>query len=384
MSNFFDNLINLSQKDYDPDEIEINEKESIKFGLSDKSDFESKNIPEINKSTCVVGITTSGPYDSSVFVNNDNTYYTQISYDKLDLLIRLIECGKEPKEDNKDIKNMNLLYVANCFFDDSVKIIFRFLCSPDCDNGKTFINKKKTKEIFKFVKLLTTRDCVIEISDHSMGSFFNNWDNDFMQMNSPIKVLDMTHSGPFKMYGNKKDFINSIHPTLNQIGDLSSDDNIEITFVNMGGTKVYEIIEPNDSNDSNNSSTSFYKYPKVTLISKGKQITTKDMHRQFGEKTNEYNEKYFQEVPVHCEFDYNCGKIVVSSTHWCNLQSVDNSVDLPSLSRYCTNTFGADATQNLEYTLSCAQNDYEYKNIISTAIREISSGSRPSKKSKLT
>jgi len=272
-------------------------------------------------------------------------------------------------EYSKDIKNMNLLYVANCFKDHSVKMIFRFLCSPDCNNGETFINTEKTNDIFSFVKLVTTRNCIIEVSDHSMGSFFKNWNNNIMQMISPIEILDFNHAGPFKMYGLKNNFIQSTHPTLNQIGHMSSSDNIEITFNNMGGTKVFKIIESESS--------------KVTIISKGIQLNNNNNNSYYyGITRNEDIEKYYQEVPVHCEFEYGSGKIVVSATHWCNLNSVNTPVDIPSIIRYCTDTFGDEATQDFEYTLSCAQNDVEYNRIISDTVREISSGSRPVKKTK--
>jgi len=45
------------------------------------------------------------------------------------------------------------------------------------------------------------------------------------------------------MFGDKKDFIESIHPTLNQLGDMSDNDKVEITFSNMGGTLIYSINE---------------------------------------------------------------------------------------------------------------------------------------------
>ena len=122
------------------------------------------------------------------------------------------------------------------------KLIFRFLCSSDCVNGKLFVNKQMTDIVFKFVKLISEKECLIEFSDHSLGSFFSNWNNEQMGIPNPIEILKFIHSGEFKMCGKKSDFENSSHPTLKQIGDMSTEPDIEITFNNMVGTKVYKIL----------------------------------------------------------------------------------------------------------------------------------------------
>ena len=106
------------------------------------------------------------------------------------------------------------------------------------------------------------------------------------------------HCSKFKMYGNKKDFINSVHPTLRQIGNLSLDEQIEIFFNNMNGTKVFEIIDPN-----------------INIISNGLQIEKSHIDLNFKDIN--------LVIHVHCEFDYGLGKIIISSTHWCNLESVE-------------------------------------------------------------
>ena len=334
--------------------------------------------------TCVIAITSEHPYDTSSFVNNSTTFYTKITYSELIKLYDLIDLVTNESEINEDVKSskssesskssdMNLLYVVNCFKDSSIKMIFRFLCSPDCNDGASFIDHEITSKVYDFVKLVTRRNCIIEVSDHSMGSFFKNWNNDCMGIANPIEILPITHSGSFKMYGDKNHLINSVHPTLKQIGNLSSSEVVEITFNNLGGTKVYKILDD-----------------KVNLISKGVQLYEKSRNRyecglgfellQRSETIDVYNE-----VPVHCEFDFQKGKIVISSTHWCNLDSVETPVDLPTLRRYCTDSLGFEATQNLETTLSLAVDEGEYKRIISNTVRQISSGidSRPLKKNKI-
>jgi hypothetical protein len=339
-----------------------------------------ETVEESNESinTCVVGITSSSPYDTSVFVNNSTTFYTTITYSELIKLYDLIDLATNETvltQDNltKPLKNklanINMLYVLNCFKDPSIKMIFRFLCSPDCDDGQTFVDQETTIKIYDFVNLVTRRNCIIEVSDHSMGSFFKNWNDEYMDIQNPIEILPITHSGSFKMYGVKNDFINSTHPTLKQIGNLSSSEQIEIIFDNMGGTKVYKILDPN-----------------VKLISKGKQLNKNRCEFGFSFENTKNIEfpEINDEVPVHCEFNYQKGKIVISATHWCNLNSVETPVDLLTLRRYCTDSIGMEATINLEKTLSSAKNEYEYKRIISDTVREISSGisSKPLKKYK--
>jgi hypothetical protein len=369
-------------------------KDDLNIDIDTKSESTNKLID-----TCVIGITTHGPYDTSKFVNNSTTYYTRITYLELFKLYDLINFTSDkskitkpettetettkPETTESDITkstesdttkstesdvsvNVKLLYIANCFKDSQVKMIFRFLCSSDCANGNTFIDQETTSKVYEFVRLVTKNNCIVEVSDHSMGSFFNNWNPETMGIPNPIEILPITHSGSFKMYGNKNDFINSTHPTLKQIGDLSSVEQVEITFNNMGGTKVYKIIGSN-----------------VKVISKGIQIKDLVGFRfeygfenifKFGQKEQEKSYDLYEEVPVHCEFDYQNGKIVVSATHWCNLNSVENPIDLPTLRRYCTNSLGEEATQDLETSLSSALNENEYKRIISTTVRQISCG----------
>lgn len=367
MSNFFD-----MPKFGSDNGIKLQLNENIDDNTEEKCEKPSSSV-----NICVVGITSSIPYDSSVFVNNDKTFYTKITYEQLTKLNKLIDETDE-KSNQTQLYGMNLMYVANCFTDPSIKILFRFLCSPDCNNGEDFINQQITPSIYNFVKYVLSRtNTVIEVSDHSMYSFFKNWDDSFMGSSCPIELESLTHSGPFEMYGSKNDFLSSVHPTLQQIGDMSSDEEIKIKFNNMGGTKTYKIKDSESS--------------RVKILSKGHQIKPERLNKLNIQKNklndvagglffdnnnnpNGDNENYYGEVPVHCEFDYQMGKIVISATHWCNLTEVDTPIDIPSLTRYYTQTMGEEAAVNLEYTLSSTTDVDEVKRIISTTVREISSG----------
>ena len=334
----------------------------------------STNKTDETINTCVVGISTSHPYDTSVFINNSTTFYTKINYLELIKLFDLIslEHDKLDKHDEPDefVKSnkksseivsieMNLLYIVNCFTDPSIKILFRFLCSPDCHDGTILYDENITLKVYEFVKLVSKYNCIIEFSDHSMGSFFTNWDDDIMGIKNPIEILPITHCGSFKMYGQKNDFINSSHPTLKQIGNLSSSENIEITFNNLVGTKVYKILSEN-----------------VKVISEGEQVADEFNKKKFKSQIKSQIKPEFKVVPVHCEFVFQSGIIVLSSTHWCNLDSVNTPIDLLTLKRFCTDSLGIEATQNLEMSLLSVNDHDEYTKIISDTVRQISSGTK--------
>lgn len=220
--------------------------------------------------------------------------------------------------------------------------------------------------VYKFVNFVCTRpECLVEFSDHSLGVFVSNWNNDIMGIDCPVEIKPYTHTGKFTMRGKKTNFENSSHPTLKQIGDMSGEEDIIITFNNMSGTKVYQIL----NNDI------------VRLISTGNQEERENTHNDiylFSKKFKIATEcdEIYSTVPVHTEFDYKMGKIILSSTHWCNLVSVETHIDIPKLRRYCTESLGEQATQELDQMLSSTSNKKEYERIISATVRQISSGNK--------
>lgn len=322
---------------------------------------DTNNVELGDIKTCVIGITTNQPYDTSEFVNTSTTYYTKISYDELNTLYNYI-CD----ENTKRTVNQNILFVSECYREPKIKIIFRFLCSMDCANGEQFINKTNTNLVYKFVNFVCTRqECLVEFSDHSLGAFVSNWNDKIMGTICPVGIKPYTHMGKFIMRGKKTDFENSSHPTLKQIGDMSGEEDIVIKFDNMGGTKVYQIL----NNDI------------VKLISTGNQEKKEIIHENVYllkkklDTLTECDEIYLT-VPVHTEFNYKMGKIILSSTHWCNLDTVETHIDVPKLHRYCTDSLGEQTTLEFDQMLSSATNKLEYNRIISATVREILSGSK--------
>ena len=395
------------------------------------------------KKTCVVGITSHSPYDTSIFADNNELSYKTITYHELKKLYKMIKTNElepEPESNSNpnpypnskpdpdsdleldpvpdleldpdpelefepiftpELKfgskssssNINLIYIHECIKSTDIKLIFRFLCSSDCADGELFVNEEITDIVFKFVKLISERECLIEFSDHSLGSFFTNWKNEQMGMEKPIEILKFTHSGEFRMRGKKTDFENSSHPTLKQIGDMASDKNIEITFNNMNGTKVYKVLNPDiinvlstgnqlnvrtklDNSKLDNSKLDNSKLDNSKLDNS--KLDNSKSDDIFNFKNNDYNineEKYLT-VPVHSVFDYNKAKIILSATHWCNLDTVETPIDMPKLKRYYTESMGYAATQELENELSKTTDINEQRRLISTCVRDISSGTR--------
>jgi hypothetical protein len=349
---------------------QLNDTDKPFDGIVKDNPLDNNETKTINK--CICAFFSSSPYDTSVFPNNATTYYTQVENTKIGLLTDLLE-----KANSLDkTYDMNMLYVSDCFSDPNIEIIFRFLCSPECHDGLNFVSKQITDEVYKFIKFVTSkRPVLIEVSDHSMASIFNNWSENLMAMPSPIVIDKETTHGLFKMEAKKDVFLSSTHPTLKQIGDMSASDDIEISFHNMGGTKIFSVVD------------SVAELCNLKVLSTGMSCENVRLFGKIGEKddkdqdsTKDTTKKV---MPVHCEFDYGMGKFVVSATHWCNLNEVDTPIDLPTLRRYCTDVLGADATAIFDYSLSSAVTENEIKREISYTVRGISSGGSSIPKKKL-
>ncbi len=289
-----------------PTKVKIDE--PIKNEDKPKEDKPKEEKPKQN--ICVVSITNSSPYDTSELPNNSNTYYTNINYRQLTELYKILKTDSET--DNMLYKN-----IYNYVNDRKTKVFFDFKCSSDCHSGSDFLDKNTTLTVFKLINTMTRKGCNIVVGDHSMGALFNNWDAYKMDFKSPIIISRETTSGHFSMTGNKEDFINSDHPILKDLGDMSSSETVNIDFQNMGGTKIFS-VKPNAKEH-------------VKIISKGRSHDNRDL-----------------EQPVHCEFKYRNGMIIVSATHWCNLTNVNSQVDVEKVREQYTQRYGEMARQQFE------------------------------------
>lgn len=372
--------------------------------------------------TCIISITSHAPYDSSdssKFTSGPNDTFCQtIGYAELGLLAREIEvCNSSKSTSGVDGENNGentpgrtsgyihklISFVTSCYRLSHPTFIFRFLCSPSCCMGSKFIDDPTTNLVLNFVRGVSVRPRVlVEFSDHALGALVRSWDPEIMGIECPIRIKTYTHGGKFRMWGSKADFMSSLHPVLRRVGDMGrgkpsnqsnpstpnthmvSDPNliqngdgdvpIVLTFCNMEATQVYEITNPT-----------------VRVISFGYQISGSgeykpNLNEGYGSGScwasnprttqhtvSEVDTKHIV-VPVHSEFAYINSHLIFSSTHWCNLHSVESDVDIPTLCRYCTEYLGEEATRELDKALGEITHEAEERNVISNVVRQISSG----------
>lgn len=295
---------------------------------------------EEEEQVCVVSVSNGHAYDHSRLENNAHTYYTEINYEQLKDLYEVIR-------NKKETKSIAFQTIKRHIEEKSAKVFFDIKCSSECHSGSMFVDNATTLSIFKMVNTMTRLGCNIVVGDHSMGSLFNNWDKHRMDFPSPIEVCIETTQGGYKMKGKKSDFESSCYPILKNLGKMSAEENVEIEFENMSGTKIYKIKEGNEI--------------PVRILSNGGKI---------GEEMNEI---------VHSEFDYRNGKIIISATHWCNLTEVNTEVNMLELSRQCTVKYGAGESARLmcEYNSAVETADpEEVKRVISEQVRYMCSGQR--------
>ncbi len=278
--------------------------------IIDEKKPEVKKVPKEN--VCMIGITNSNPYDSSELPNDATTYYSNINYFQLEELYTILK-------NNSETDNMVYKTIQTYIKDRKTQVFFDFKCSSDCHSGQHFINDKTNLLVYKFINTMTRLGCNIVVGDHSMASLFNNWDRFRMDFKSPIQIKSETTDGPFKMTSSKEDLLNSCHPILKNLGDMSSENTVDIEFSNMSGTKIFSIKSENKI--------------EVKIISKGKPCGFREIQ---------------EEQPVHCEFTYRNGKIIVSATHWCNLTNVNSKVDVEKVREQYTQKYGEYGRQQFE------------------------------------
>ena len=293
--------------------------------------------------TTFVRITnTQSPYDTSCDIDD-----MRISYNGIKQLNMLLGNNTEEVTTPKTVFNLRVSMIYEQLKDHNIKFVFRFLCSSDCASGKFFIDHSTTENINTFVKKISTRpNTIIEFSDHSMAAFFNNWDENLFLHKCPILISRKSTCGSFEMVSTKENLILSKSDKLNKIGDLSDSEQINITFQNMQDTKIFTI---------NQESTIIVK-----ILSTG--ISKEDFQEQI-------------EQPVHAEFQLNNAYVIISSTHWCNLEKVETPVSIPRLRKYLTETQGEEACRDFDERVSQLENNSpELKREISNSVRQISSG----------
>jgi len=306
--------------------------------------------PVENRNMCVVAIIGDSVYDTSEFANASKDFlYTTLKYSDIPNFYGMLKGTTRTTE----FKYLNIL---RYFSIPDSKIFFDFKCSSDCCSGARFATVELTKKANQLIKLLLKKRANVVVGDHSMGALFNNWDSTYMGP-CPITIKTETTSGLFKMYGESKNFLESVHPTLNQLGDMADNDKVEITFSNMGGTLIYSI----------NSNTEI----PVKLISQGYPLNS------FTNNIVDPVQKERNSQPVHCEFPLFNGKIIVSSTHWCNLHEIRSDINEDKLKSNYVRAFGREVSSRMEEDLERIKSNstpQQVREYCSARVKDICSG----------
>ncbi len=312
--------------------------------LEKPAEVDEKKIVEVeSKNICIVSITNGHAYDSSQLKSNADLYYVEINYKQLKDLYYVIK-------NNQRTNNMVYKTVDEYVKGKKAKVFFEFKCSGDCHNGENFVDDATTLLVFKVVNVMTRLGCNIVVGDHSMASLFNRWDGYRMDCKSPIQVSGETTNGPYKMRSTKSVLQRSDYPLLKNLGDMSGEENVEIEFENMSGTKIYSIKESSGV--------------AVEIISRGKS----KMRRE--EDMNEI---------VHSEFVYRNGKIIISATHWCNLTEVNSEMDIGEVRRQCVLSCGIKEAEAFDEELEVAVKSgikEEVKKVVSKSVKYMFSGQK--------
>ncbi len=323
-----------------------------------KDEIKDLKNEEVEEHICVISITNSHPYDISEMKNNATTFYTSINYTQLKELYNVIRY-------NTTNNNVTYDIIKKYITEKSAKVFFDFKCSGDCHSGTKFVDNDTTLLVFKVVNTMSRLGCNIVVGDHSMAALFNNWDNYRMDCKSPITISIETTDGLYKMNGCKSDFVASDYPILKNLGKMSAQDNVEIEFENMNGTKIYKINEDSEMKD------------KVKIISKGYSIQRRSRIREIKKEENTKEDKDKQ--IVHSEFPYRNGKIIISATHWCNLTEVNSDVNIDEVRKQYTAQFGAEECMNFEVQYCAAlssNNKEEAKRVVSNSVKYMCSGKK--------
>lgn len=324
---------------------------------------EKKEVHQIEEvSLLVVGVSGGSPYDTSEFANTSKNFlYKKLNYNNIPELYKLM---KIPGYDKKcgEAKYNNYKDIIRYFSTPNSKIFFDFKCSSECNSGSHFCCKETTLIIQKFIKFILKKGVNVVVGDHSMGALFNNWSVEHLGP-CPIKVTGTT-MGAFRMWGNKDDFLKSVHPTLNQLGDLSNSELVQVDFTNMSGTLVFSIND--ECKDI------------VKVISYGYKINENEIHKKNFKQDNQARIDFTKDkIPVHCEFKLFNGYIIVSSTHWCNLTEVNSDIDENKLKSQYIETFGTNEIDEFEREIAVAKSSGQkevVQQVYSVRIKEICSG----------
>jgi hypothetical protein len=268
--------------------------------------------------------------------NNRSTTYDKPNYDSIKVWMTYIELIDFMKiyKDGTELTNLSHIQIME-WLKDGKRIIFRFLCAPEC--GEFIVDRVTTNSIITFIGEIkdTSSNIIFEFADFSAGSIINWWNPDIIGQECPVNLLSETTSGKYKLLGTKTMLSNSCHPALNTVSKLSSTEEVSIKFDNMMGTKIFELKNPDFEG----------------VITRGYSLE-KDVFRMM----NKDSETELVTFPVHVEIKLSPTVILfLSSTHFCNLTDMSN-IDIHSVRQATAERYGEQyATQFEEEVRQCTE-----------------------------
>jgi hypothetical protein len=268
--------------------------------------------------------------------NSRSSTYDKPNQDSIKIWMHYVELIYFIKnyKDSSSLTNLNHIQIME-WLKDGKRIIFRFLCAPEC--AQFIVDRITTDTIIEFIGEAKTMpwNIIFEFADFSAGSIISWWNSDIIGQECPVILSSETTSGHYKLLGTKTMLGNSCHPALNTVSKLSSTEEVSIKFDNMMGTKIFELKNPDFEG----------------VITRGYSLE-KDVFRMM----NKDSETELVTFPVHVEIKLSPTVILfLSSTHFCNLTDMSN-IDIRSVRQATAERYGEQyATQFEEEVRQCTE-----------------------------
>ena len=284
--------------------------------------------------------------------NSRSSTYDKPNYASIKIWMNYIQLMHffESYKDESSLTNLNHIQILE-WLKDGKRIIFRFLCAPEC--GDFIVDRVTTNKIIEFIGEAKTMpwNIIFEFADFSAGAMISWWNPDIIGHECPVNLSSETTSGKYKLLGLKTRMADSCHPSLNTVAKLSSTEEVTITFNNMAGTKVFELKDPDFSG----------------VITRGYSLE-KSVFNKMADSSTECDT-----FPVHLEVQLShTVTIFLSSTHFCNLTDMSN-IDINSVRQATAERYGEEyATQFEEQVRDCTE-PVQLQRYLSDSVRTLTS-----------
>jgi hypothetical protein len=281
--------------------------------------------------------------ESYISNNNDNTYSTILNYiskysssysssNKTKQLIWYLHYGEvEVIYKNKNIKLLPIQYLILEFFNyDNYSLPLSDILQSEIlsQYPKQYLINTINSLISGNI-LFMTNNCLIVNEDYNFSSDLINMYNLENLNNNDTISYQLAHEDRYIILTN----INSV-----------------VKHTCLSYNDLFDVVKNN-----------------IKVLSTG--ITTFSDNINVSDNTNK------KIRPVHSEFKINNCIIIISSTHWCNLDTIETPINLSILKSYTLETYGDEAVQELDLMVSQYENNSVLlKRTLSESIKRLTSG----------